>query len=54
MNASPNLNATPDSKASPDMNTSPRRVQGVPGLGALEWRAVLRQIATSRALDDLE
>src|SRR3979490_788068 len=60
MNASPNLNATPDSKASPDlnaspdMNTSPTRVQGVPGLGALDWRAVLRQIATSRALDDLE
>ncbi len=23
-------------------------------LGSLEWRAVLRQIATSRALDDLE
>jgi 2-oxoisovalerate dehydrogenase E1 component len=26
----------------------------VPGLGPIDWRAVLRQIATSRALDDLE
>src|SRR6195256_5819987 len=36
------------------MNASPKRVQGVPGPGSLDWRAVLRQIATSRALDDLE
>src|SRR6202521_299794 len=33
------------------MNASPKLV---PGLGALDWSAVLRQIATSRALDDLE
>src|SRR6202035_5384806 len=36
------------------MNASPMLVRGVPGLGSLDWRAVLRQIATSRALDDLE
>jgi 2-oxoisovalerate dehydrogenase E1 component len=36
------------------MNASPKLVQKVPGLGSLDWRAVLRQIATSRALDDLE
>jgi 2-oxoisovalerate dehydrogenase E1 component len=36
------------------MNASPKLVRGVPGLGSLDWRAVLRQIATSRALDDLE
>ena len=36
------------------MNASPKLVQRVPGLGSLDWRAVLRQIATSRALDDLE
>src|ERR1700676_640473 len=36
------------------MNASPKRVQGVPGLGSLDWRELLRQIATSRALDDLE
>ncbi|MGB6307497.1 MAG: thiamine pyrophosphate-dependent enzyme, partial [Steroidobacteraceae bacterium] len=36
------------------MNASPKLVREAPKLGALEWRAVLRQIATSRALDDLE
>jgi 2-oxoisovalerate dehydrogenase E1 component len=36
------------------MNASPKRVAEAPKLGSLEWRAVLRQIATSRALDDLE
>src|SRR3979490_2668067 len=36
------------------MNASPKRVQGVPGLGSLDWRKLLRQIAISRALDDLE
>jgi 2-oxoisovalerate dehydrogenase E1 component len=36
------------------MNASPKLVQRVPGLGSLDWRAVVRQIATSRALDDLE
>jgi 2-oxoisovalerate dehydrogenase E1 component len=36
------------------MNANPRQVVEAPKLGALEWRAVLRQIATSRALDDLE
>jgi 2-oxoisovalerate dehydrogenase E1 component len=36
------------------MNASPKLVQRVPGLGCVDWRAVLRQIATSRALDDLE
>jgi 2-oxoisovalerate dehydrogenase E1 component len=33
------------------MNASPKLV---PGLGSLDWRTVLRQMATSRALDDLE
>src|SRR3984893_14192474 len=36
------------------MNASPKLVRGRAGLGSLDWRAVLRQIATSRALDDLE
>src|SRR5277367_962461 len=36
------------------MNASPKIVRGMPGLGALEWRAVLRDVALSRALDDLE
>src|ERR1700690_3035435 len=36
------------------MNASPRQLVEAPKLGSLEWRAVLRQIATSRALDDLE
>src|SRR6202140_451725 len=36
------------------MNASPMLVRGVPRPGSLNWRAVLRQIATSRALDDLE
>jgi 2-oxoisovalerate dehydrogenase E1 component len=36
------------------MNASPKRVAEAAKLGSLEWRAVLRQIATSRALDDLE
>src|SRR5260370_42710044 len=36
------------------MNARPKLVPGRAGLGSLDWRAVLRQIATSRALDDLE
>jgi 2-oxoisovalerate dehydrogenase E1 component len=36
------------------MNASPKPVSEESKLSALEWRAVLRQIATSRALDDLE
>src|ERR1700687_2370296 len=36
------------------MNASPKLVREMSGLGSLDWRAVLRQIATSRALDDLE
>jgi 2-oxoisovalerate dehydrogenase E1 component len=36
------------------MSASPKLVRGTAGLGSLDWRAVLRQIATSRALDDLE
>ncbi len=36
------------------MNASPRPISVESTLSALEWRAVLRQIATSRALDDLE
>ncbi len=36
------------------MNASPRIMPHRCDLGALEWRAVLRQIATSRALDDVE
>src|SRR6202166_3991941 len=36
------------------MNASPKLVREMSGLGSLDCRAVLRQIATSRALDDLE
>src|SRR6202789_2397113 len=36
------------------MNASPKPISDESKLSALEWRAVLRQIATSRALDDLE
>jgi 2-oxoisovalerate dehydrogenase E1 component len=36
------------------MNASPKPISEETKLSALEWRAVLRQIATSRALDDLE
>src|ERR1700688_3880850 len=36
------------------MNASPERVPRNAELGCLDWRLVLRQIATSRALDDLE
>src|SRR5258708_15783835 len=36
------------------MNASPTLVREMPGLGSLDWRAVLRQIAISRALDGLE
>jgi 2-oxoisovalerate dehydrogenase E1 component len=36
------------------MNASPQPISDESTLSALEWRAVLRQIATSRALDDLE
>src|ERR1700723_3210725 len=36
------------------MNANPKPVREESKLSALEWRAVLRQIATSRALDDLE
>src|ERR1700719_1156094 len=36
------------------MNASPKPVSEESKLSALEWRAVLRQIVTSRALDDLE
>src|SRR4030081_3487736 len=36
------------------MNASPKPVPQVPLQGAVDWRAVLRQMATSRALDDLE
>jgi 2-oxoisovalerate dehydrogenase E1 component len=36
------------------MNASATPLRRIPGLGSLDWRAVLRQIATSRALDDLE
>src|ERR1700730_5507096 len=36
------------------MSSSHKAALQVPGLGPLDWRAVLRQIATSRALDDLE
>jgi 2-oxoisovalerate dehydrogenase E1 component len=36
------------------MNASPKLMRQIPRLGSLDWRAVLRQIATSRALDDLE
>src|ERR1700680_5289995 len=36
------------------MNASPMLVRGVPRPGSLDWRALLPQMATSRALDDLE
>src|SRR5277367_5422928 len=36
------------------MNANPAPVREESQLSAAEWRAVLRQIATSRALDDLE
>src|ERR1700678_3635499 len=36
------------------MNANPKPVREESKLSALEWRAVLRQMATSRALDDLE
>src|SRR5258707_5094290 len=36
------------------MNASPQRVQGVPVPSPHDWRRVLRHIAASRALDDLE
>src|ERR1700681_846952 len=36
------------------MNASPKPLRRAPELGPAAWRAVLRQIATSRALDDLE
>src|ERR1700719_3177757 len=36
------------------MNANPKPIREESRLSALEWRAVLRQIATSRALDDLE
>src|SRR3984885_7871838 len=36
------------------MNASPKPISDESKLSALEWRAVLRHIATSRALDDLE
>src|SRR5260221_11600887 len=36
------------------MSASAQLVREMSGLGSLDWRAVLRQIAVSRALDDLE
>src|ERR1700723_4477922 len=36
------------------MNANPKPVREESKLSALEWRAVLRQMATSRGLDDLE
>ena len=36
------------------MNARPKPELRAPALSAMDWRAVLRQIATSRALDDLE
>ena len=36
------------------MNANPQRVQGMPVLAPRDWRDVLRTIAASRALDDLE
>src|SRR6267154_1287591 len=36
------------------MNASPKPVREMSGLRSPDWRAVLRQIAVSRALDDLE
>src|SRR5450631_1076045 len=36
------------------MNASPKSLRQVPEHGAVAWGWVLRQMATSRALDDLE
>src|SRR5882757_8438574 len=36
------------------MNASSQRAQGMPSPGPHDWRTVLRNIAVSRALDDLE
>ncbi len=36
------------------MNANPKPIRGTAAPGVLEWQAVLRQIAVSRALDDLE
>ena len=36
------------------MVASPRHLQQTPKAGSIDWRAVLRQAAISRALDDLE
>src|ERR1700748_3412880 len=36
------------------MLASPRHLQQVTNAVAIDWRAVLRQVAISRALDDLE
>src|SRR3984885_9241292 len=36
------------------MNASPKTLRQAPHLGAVAWRTVLRQMAISRALDDLE
>src|SRR5258708_32928560 len=36
------------------MSASPKLVREMSGLGSLDWRGVLRRIAVSRALDDLE
>ena len=36
------------------MNASPKPIAVPPSLRSVDWRSVLRQIATSRALDDLE
>src|ERR1700723_2991627 len=36
------------------MVANPMPVQRAPKLGAIDWRRVLRQVAISRALDDLE
>src|SRR5882757_9837289 len=36
------------------MNANSQRVQGMPAPGSHDWRAVLQNIAASRALDDLE
>ncbi|MDB6085099.1 MAG: pyruvate dehydrogenase, partial [Gammaproteobacteria bacterium] len=37
-----------------EMLASPKQLQPVPMPGVIDWRAVLRQVAVSRALDDLE
>jgi 2-oxoisovalerate dehydrogenase E1 component len=37
-----------------DMVASPRHLEQVSQAGAIDWRSVLRQVAVSRALDDLE